>query len=349
MRSRSIFSSVFFLGFIGVFLGMNIEASDYAKWAEYKYPQLAAVLKMGVGDIDGDGVKETVALSMEGPSVEFERRGNDGRLQGDQLDGMQGIKVFPNPYMPKWGHQMVTFAFPGIGTVTGSITVKICNGSGIAVRTMKTAGGYQLLWDGRNDSGEAVSAGIYSFTITKEGQSEICGKLLVGIDHVPDTSMRVKVLKLAEPGVGEVMGEVMGEVVVDGSLAGLNTCLQVQDIDNDGKDEIIFGLGNVPEDASNPFPDKASIYVYGWGENGLVQEYKSPEIICGKGIISALTVGDTDGNGRKEILVGITRGNKNNLKATGDNFELLESYISDKKYLAAANLLSAGLLKRILV
>ena len=72
MRSRLMLLSGVLL-IMGVFcIFKDAEASDYAQWARFDYSQPAAVLKMGVGDINGDGIKETVAISMEGQGVEFE-------------------------------------------------------------------------------------------------------------------------------------------------------------------------------------------------------------------------------------------------------------------------------------
>ncbi|HUX07030.1 MAG TPA: FlgD immunoglobulin-like domain containing protein [Acidobacteriota bacterium] len=57
-----------------------------------------------------------------------------------------------------------------------SVTVKINDSSGTAVRTIelggKEAGQHEVFWDGLNDAGEAVSDGNYTFSVTAKGEED---------------------------------------------------------------------------------------------------------------------------------------------------------------------------------
>jgi len=59
-----------------------------------------------------------------------------------------------------------------LDTSAAEVTVKITDSQGGVVRTMtlgaKTAGQYDLEWDGRNDAGETMPDGTYKFTVMAE-------------------------------------------------------------------------------------------------------------------------------------------------------------------------------------
>jgi flagellar hook assembly protein FlgD len=65
---------------------------------------------------------------------------------------------------------MINFALP----VAGKVTVNIYNETGQLVRTLidgeRAAGNYSLRWNGRNQLGKAVAAGVYLYQIVVRGQ-----------------------------------------------------------------------------------------------------------------------------------------------------------------------------------
>jgi len=62
-----------------------------------------------------------------------------------------------------------------LGSSASEITISIYNEYGTKVRTIreedKTAGEYTLDWDGRNDKGDALEDGVYTFEITAAGEN----------------------------------------------------------------------------------------------------------------------------------------------------------------------------------
>jgi hypothetical protein len=81
---------------------------------------------------------------------------------------------YPNPFSAKgtFGNPstMINFALP----VAGKVTVNIYNETGQLVRTLidgeRAAGNYSLRWNGRNQLGKAVAAGVYLYQIVVRGQ-----------------------------------------------------------------------------------------------------------------------------------------------------------------------------------
>jgi flagellar hook assembly protein FlgD len=73
---------------------------------------------------------------------------------------------YPNPFNPE---TEIRFTLPE----AGQVTVKIFNTTGQEIRTLANGtfqAGYQTLrWDGRDQSGNAVAAGVYLYQITATG------------------------------------------------------------------------------------------------------------------------------------------------------------------------------------
>ncbi|MBN1997133.1 T9SS type A sorting domain-containing protein [candidate division KSB1 bacterium] len=69
---------------------------------------------------------------------------------------------YPNPFNPETS---IRFALP----VNGSVDIDIFNSVGQKIRTLvsdkMTAGSHEVVWDGRNESGQKVSSGIYFYRL----------------------------------------------------------------------------------------------------------------------------------------------------------------------------------------
>jgi hypothetical protein len=73
---------------------------------------------------------------------------------------------YPNPFNPSTS---INFGIP----VNGEVTIEIYDLLGSRVRTLASgrheAGYYQVLWDGRNESGQFVTSGVYLYRLTSQG------------------------------------------------------------------------------------------------------------------------------------------------------------------------------------
>ena len=112
----------------------------------------------GFGDIDSVTVKGTSACGISGTS--------DGTFDKSVIPG-QDVQVFKNVIKPDDGERCIirykVYA-------NDKVTIKIYNRNGQIVKTfaeneIKTAGDYEIIWDGKNNSGKTVASGIYNAVI----------------------------------------------------------------------------------------------------------------------------------------------------------------------------------------
>jgi hypothetical protein len=94
-------------------------------------------------------------------------------VEEDNLpDAFALSKNFPNPFNPT---TTIEYAIPADGA--GHVEMVIYNINGQKVRTLvnetKDAGYYNVVWDGRSDSGEMVSSGLYMYKIVSGSFSKI--------------------------------------------------------------------------------------------------------------------------------------------------------------------------------
>ena len=72
------------------------------------------------------------------------------------------LQNFPNPFNPS---TTITFTIPE----PGNVEVRIFNITGQLVKTLestfRTSGTHVLVWDGRNDGGQAVASGAYLYQV----------------------------------------------------------------------------------------------------------------------------------------------------------------------------------------
>ena len=86
------------------------------------------------------------------------------------------LTAFPNPFNP-----MTTISFNL--SENGHAKLVIYNLTGQKIRTLAddrmTAGRHTVIWDGRNDTGNSVAAGVYLTRLTTGGYVETCKMVLV--------------------------------------------------------------------------------------------------------------------------------------------------------------------------
>jgi flagellar hook assembly protein FlgD len=77
---------------------------------------------------------------------------------------------YPNPFSAKEGNSQTTISYniPG----NGNVTIEVYNIRGQKIKTLvseyKTAGTYQVSWNGKNNNGKLVNNGIYLYKIKSE-------------------------------------------------------------------------------------------------------------------------------------------------------------------------------------
>ncbi len=78
------------------------------------------------------------------------------------------LDATPNPF---GGRTVIDYALP----VAGAVSLTVYDAAGRPVRTLeqgvRDAGRYSVAWDGRNDGGETVAAGIYFYTLETDDTS----------------------------------------------------------------------------------------------------------------------------------------------------------------------------------
>lgn len=93
-------------------------------------------------------------------------------VESDLPDAFSLSKNFPNPFNPT---TTIAYTIPADGV--GQVEMVIYNVNGQKVRTLvnekKEAGYYNVVWDGRNDTGEMVSSGLYLYKIVSGSFNKI--------------------------------------------------------------------------------------------------------------------------------------------------------------------------------
>ncbi|MFZ5979122.1 MAG: T9SS type A sorting domain-containing protein [Candidatus Zixiibacteriota bacterium] len=86
---------------------------------------------------------------------------------------VEQVVAFPNPYIIDSDSDILKFNYGGTGKIS------IYNVAGEYVRELKIAPGQDSYWDGRNDNGEPVAAGVYFFVVTDDEGNSGRGKILL--------------------------------------------------------------------------------------------------------------------------------------------------------------------------
>jgi len=86
---------------------------------------------------------------------------------------------YPNPFsMKRAAATRMAYALPQESAVSLQIYDMLGRLTRQIVETRQVAGTYEILWDGRNDRGEAVASGIY-FTVLQAGAQKLMQKIVV--------------------------------------------------------------------------------------------------------------------------------------------------------------------------
>jgi photosystem II stability/assembly factor-like uncharacterized protein len=84
------------------------------------------------------------------------------------------LKVYPNPFRPSAGQQLVTFANLPVGS-----KVVVYDLAGNRVASITYTDGYRITWRGNNDSGSRLATGVYLYKVSAPGGSIKTGKLAI--------------------------------------------------------------------------------------------------------------------------------------------------------------------------
>jgi len=142
---------------------VTLEVLEMAKLS-VGMPSTIAFKDFGVIQDDNDGVANAdsadVTVDVTPPTGEVEPEVAEDALP----DAYALSKNYPNPFNPT---TTIEYAIPADGA--GRVELVIYNINGQKVRTLvdetKEAGYYHVVWDGRSDTGELVSSGIYLYRI----------------------------------------------------------------------------------------------------------------------------------------------------------------------------------------
>jgi hypothetical protein len=119
------------------------------------------------GDMDGDGNKELVVQSVnhlsQFPTMYVVEWGATGAGEAPNVPQSYSLNQnYPNPFNPQ---ATIRYDLPE----SGHVTLRIYNSLGQEVRTLvdrvQGSGSHDALWNGQDNSGSAVSSGVYSYQI----------------------------------------------------------------------------------------------------------------------------------------------------------------------------------------
>ncbi len=89
-------------------------------------------------------------------------------------NNLSQVMTFPNPYLPGFGEEKITFA-----NLTKTAEIRIMTETGLPVRTIsETNGDGGVDWDLRDEAGNLVASGIYIYQVTN-GEERVFGKLAI--------------------------------------------------------------------------------------------------------------------------------------------------------------------------
>jgi hypothetical protein len=131
----------------------------------------------------GDNLLFTLEGEEDFDSVEISICDKEGNLMGVKKiyqepanlpSGYSLLQNYPNPFNPT---TTIRFKVKGEGPeVPISVTLKVYNILGQVVKTLvdepKSAGTYQVIWDGKDQNGEEVSSGIYFYRLKAQDYEE---------------------------------------------------------------------------------------------------------------------------------------------------------------------------------
>ncbi|MDM7926072.1 MAG: FG-GAP-like repeat-containing protein [bacterium] len=121
-------------------------------------------------DLDGNGLEDLIVGDSNG-GLHFFGRSLDGGIEDRPRGGLNPSSLrlypnFPNPFNPS---TLIRYDL----LVPGDVTVSVFDGLGRAVRTARfvsrPAGPHDFRWDGKNDQGSPVPAGVYTCLVEAAG------------------------------------------------------------------------------------------------------------------------------------------------------------------------------------
>ncbi|MFC1651424.1 FlgD immunoglobulin-like domain containing protein, partial [Candidatus Latescibacterota bacterium] len=129
-------------------------------------------LKAGMLEDDSKPDKKGGIANTDTSAIDVTPAAGGEAVSSDLPDAFALSKNFPNPFNPT---TTIEYAIPSDGA--GHVDMVIYNINGQKVRTLvnetQDAGYYNVVWDGRNDSGEMVSSGLYLYRIVSGSFNKI--------------------------------------------------------------------------------------------------------------------------------------------------------------------------------
>jgi hypothetical protein len=157
---------------MAIFLGgKDIDTiPDYINNGRYRFEYFANKIDCA-GDINGDGYKDIIVGSLEGPNcnksgsallLSLNKTLDVTEKKETELKDYKLFHNYPNPFNPA---TTISYDLPE----QSSVEVKIYDIMGNEVRTFlfnsQTSGYHNLKWDGRNSNNQPVSSGTYIYKL----------------------------------------------------------------------------------------------------------------------------------------------------------------------------------------
>jgi hypothetical protein len=153
------------------------------EWQAPLTPQIVSFWAVGQC-VNGDDTNENDSWNWYGdtPGTPFEVSVEAEPVAvGDAPLAAATLRAFPNPFAAKTNVVFARGAGAGTGAEAGGARLEVHDVRGRLVRAIDLAGGGVVTWDGRDDAGASVAAGVYSLRVVAEGRA-IASARVVRVD-----------------------------------------------------------------------------------------------------------------------------------------------------------------------
>jgi hypothetical protein len=293
--------------------GDGSAALSVGRRARWSFQLGRPILDIGAADVDGDGQLEVIPSPYRGGDLYLLE--NDGRLawqqrtegeiglvQGGDVDGdgqaevvllsaSWDLYVLEGDGQPVWHSEAMALSYAHVPPDPGQMLVRDLDGDGRAEVTVVTVDPPVGVYVFRGDGSEA-----WSYLL---GTSSSTSARLTAGDVDGDGDLEIAVTTAVhEPAC---LLDSKGRFLAEYRIRATSGPLKLADLDGDGRDEVLIAT-------------ETGLQVFGTSDQVERRElWHSPSL----GLVAALTVGDTDGNGQGEVLAGSQDGRVYALAAHG--------------------------------